>query len=71
MPFTWTTYEERALTGLAKIAPHKGALTMQVEVVVEKVSTTVEQYRTFRPATPEDCESIRLRRLRQIKGIEQ
>ena len=70
MTFRWTTYQEKALTCFAKIAPHDGAMTLQVEVVVEKRSTVIEQYRTFRPATPEDCEAIRLRHLRQQKGFE-
>jgi hypothetical protein len=63
-------YTEKALTGAAKIAPHDGAMTMLVEVVVEKRTTISETYRTFRPATPEDCERIRLRRLRDRMGVE-
>lgn len=61
----FTVIEERGLTGNAAIRPFAGELTMMVEVEITKTQTAIETYRTFRPATPEDCERIRLRRLEE------
>lgn len=69
MAFAFTVHEELALTGHAMIRPFEGELRMMVEVDIRKTSSTVELYRTFRPATPEDCERIRLRRLQENMGV--